>query len=199
MAASDDLLALPLGGLLEQLATDAPAPGGGAVAALVTAMSAGLVAMVARASRGWDEAAGTAAQAERLRTRVAPLAAANAQAYEEALAALALPEEIEPEVRGGAIGDALGRAADLPLRIAAAAADVALLAAHAAERGEPALRPDAAVAALLAEAAARSAAQLVEINLTTTEADDRVIRSRGFAETAAGAAARALTSAREAP
>ena len=199
MAAPDDLLDLPLSTLLEQLATDVPSPGGGAVTAVATAMSAGLVAMVARASSGWDEAAGTAAQAERLRTRVAPLAAANAAAYEEALVALALPEHVEPEVRSRTIGEAVSRAAELPLAIGAAAADVALLAAHAAERGEPALRPDAAVAAVLAEAAARGACHLVEINLTTTADDERVVHGRASADTAGAAAARALASAREAP
>ena len=199
VAAPDDLLDLPVGALLEQLATEAPSPGGGAVAAVTTAMSAGLVAMVARASPAWEEAAGTAAQAERLRKRAAPLAAANAAAYEEALAALALPDRVEAEVRSWTIAEAVGRAAELPLTIAAVAADVALLAAHAAERGDAALRPDAAIAAVLAEAAARGAAQLVEINLTTTEDDERVVRSSAYAETAAVAAARALASAREGP
>ena len=49
------------------------------------------------------------------------------------------------------------RAAEVPLRIAEAAADVSELAALAAAEGKPALRPDAAAAATLAEAAVRAA------------------------------------------
>ncbi len=199
VTANDELLELPVGDLLERLASDLPTPGGGAVAALAAAMAAGLVAMVARATVGWEDAAGVAAQAHILRARVAPLAAENAAAYEFALASFALPDELEAEVRGRAIGDAVARAAELPLRIAAAASDVALLAAYVAHRGEPALRADAAVAAVLAEAAARSAAHLVEVNLTTTEDDERVVRARGYAAAAGEAARGALVSAAGAP
>ncbi|MFN2470933.1 MAG: cyclodeaminase/cyclohydrolase family protein [Gaiellaceae bacterium] len=185
------------GDLLESLAVGAHPPGGGALAALTAATAADLVAMVARASVDWDEAGGVVAQADTLRRRAVPLAAANAEAWEAALAALALPERLEPEVRSAAIRDALARAADLPLNIAATAADVALLAEHAVERGEPALRSDAAVAAVLAHGAARACAHLVAVNLTTTGDDERVRRGRALAETAAGAAARALASAAE--
>jgi formiminotetrahydrofolate cyclodeaminase len=199
VAASDTLLDLPVAELLEQLASEAPAPGGGAVSALSAAMAAGLIAMVARASPDWPGANGSEAQALALRTRLAPLAAENAAAYEGAIAALALPESMAPDARGLAIGTALGRAAETPLRIAAAAADVALLAAHAAEYGEAALRPDAAAAALLAEGAARAACHLVEINLTTTDTDQRVLSAQAFVRTAADGATRALESARAAP
>ena len=59
--------------------------------------------------------------------------------------------------------------------------DVAALAAVVAERGEQALRADAVAAALLAEAAARAAATLVEVNLGTTSSDERVARARDLA------------------
>ena len=172
--------------------------GGGALAARVVALSAGVVASVARASGDWNQAAGAAAQAERLRARAAALGAANTAAFEHALATLALPDRLEPEARSVAIADALTRAAELPERIAAVAADVALLAAHAAEAAEPALRVDAAVAAALADGAARGAVQLVEVNLTTTAGDERLLRARALAATAGDAAARALASARAA-
>jgi formiminotetrahydrofolate cyclodeaminase len=194
-AATTELLTLPVGELLEGLATDAPVPGAGAVGALSAAMAAGLVGMVASGSPGWQGAAGAQAQATKLRARLAPLAGENAEAYERALAALAAP------VRPGSppVGDALRRAAEPPLRIAAGAADVALLAAHAAEEGEPSLRPDAAAAAALADAAARIACHLVEINLTTSAEDERLLAAQGHARAAAEAAARALQLSREAP
>jgi methenyltetrahydrofolate cyclohydrolase len=184
-ATDDTLLNLPLVELLERLASDAPTPGAGAVAALTAAMAAGLVKMVASASSGWEGARGAAAQAQALRTRLAPLAAANAEAYERALTTLALPHDIPPDVRSFEIHKALGHAADVPLRIAAAATDVAFLAAETARNGELALRPDVAVAAVLAEGCARAAAHLVEINLTTTEMDERVVRARSLAAAAA--------------
>lgn len=177
---------------LDAIAAETPAPGGGSVAAVVTEMAAALAAMVARFSRAqWDGATGAVAQAEALRKRLAPLAAEDADAYEAVLAALRMPKELEPEVRNALIGETLSRAADVPLRIAEAAADVAELGAMIAEHGNPNLRGDAAAAALLSEAAARVAANLVEINLATTEDDERIGRARQRVVTAAAAAKRA--------
>ena len=87
----------------------------------------------------------------------------------------------------------------MPLRVAAAAADVALLAAEAARCGEPALRPDATVATVLAAAATRAMAHLIEVNLTTSADDERVVQSRMLAESAQDAARRLLDSAADAP
>ena len=144
------LLDLPLRAFVDGLAAEEPAPGGGSAAALAVAMAAALIAKVARASPSWLERESAVAQAERLRQRTAPLAQADAEAYEEALAALNLPSELEPEVRGMAIGEVLGRAVEVPLAIADAGADVAVLAAVAAERGTLDRRADAIAAALLA-------------------------------------------------
>ena len=90
------------------------------------------------------------------------------------------------------LGLALERAAEVPLEIAEAAVDVASLAALVAERGEQALRADAVAAAVLALAAARAAATLVEVNLGTTASDERVTRARDLAGSATAAAERAL-------
>ena len=143
--------------------------------------------MVARSSTGWAEARAAAAQADRIRTRVAPLAELDADVYEEALAALRLPRDTEPEVRGAAIHGALGRATAPLLLIAEAAADAALLAAEVADRGAADRRGDAVAAALLAEGGARAAANLVRVNLVVSPSDDRVLR----AEAAAGEASEA--------
>jgi methenyltetrahydrofolate cyclohydrolase len=177
---------------LDGVAADASAPGAGSVAALVAAAAAGLAAMVARGSPDWDEAGAVVAQAEMLRERLTPMAPDDAEAWEAALAALGLPADLEAEARNTLLAETLERAAALPLAIAAAAADVAQLAATCAEHGNPALRPDAAAAAMLAEGAARAAAHLVEINLTVTAEDERVVRARRAADDAAAASGRAL-------
>jgi formiminotetrahydrofolate cyclodeaminase len=189
-----DLLALRVDDLLGLLASDEPAPGGGSAAALAVAMSASLSAKVARASSAWPEARAAAAQAERLRKRAGPLAQRDAEAYEEALAAMRLPERVEPSVRDAAVGETLSRAADVPLAIAEAAADAACLAVFVADRGAPDRRADAVTAALLAEAGARAAAGIVAVNLTVTAGDDRVERAEGLAKVAAEAAREAVRS-----
>jgi formiminotetrahydrofolate cyclodeaminase len=169
--------------LCDTVAAETSAPGGGSVAAIAGALAASLVAMGARFSDQWEDAAGAVAQAEALRARLLPLADEDANAYENFLLARRMSRDVEPEVRDATIGDALSRAADVPLAIAEAAHDVASLAADLAERGNPNLRGDAATAALLAEAATRATANLVEINLATREGDERIARARDLVET----------------
>jgi formiminotetrahydrofolate cyclodeaminase len=93
------------------------------------------------------------------------------------------------------LGRTLDRAAEVPLAIAEAACDVALLAAHAAERGDGEVRADAVTAALLAHGAARAAAHLVEVNLTSAVDDDRVRRVQDLVRTAGAAAEQAIAPA----
>jgi formiminotetrahydrofolate cyclodeaminase len=80
----------------------------------------------------------------------------------------------------------------LAVEVAAGVAEVAALAADAAEHGNPNLRGDAAAGAALAEAGARAAANLVAINLRARPEDGRPARAACFAAEAAEAAARAL-------
>jgi formiminotetrahydrofolate cyclodeaminase len=189
----DAYLRLPLGDLLDEIAAPAPAPGSGFAAAVAVAIAAGLASMAARLSGGeWSDARGVAAQAETLRARVTPLADLNVQAYMEAVAALRDPGDTGYATRDEVIARALDRAAEIPLEIARAGADVAALAAAVAESGEPSLRADAAVAASLALGGARGAASLVEVNLGTTSEDERVARARSFVDDAGQAAERAL-------
>jgi methenyltetrahydrofolate cyclohydrolase len=183
---------VPFEELLDTIAAETPAPGGGSVAAFVTEMAASLAAMAARFAHDWDGAAGAVAQAETLRHRAAPLAVEDAVAYENVLTAMRMPKELEPEVRNTLIGETLSRAADAPLQIAETAADIAELAAEIAVCGNPNLRGDAAAAAILATSAARVAANLVEINLATVEGDDRVDRARAVVRSAERASGRAL-------
>jgi len=178
---------------MDEVASDKPAPGGGAVAAVVVALAAGLVAMAARfAVDHWPDAPDVVERADALRRRVAPLAPADAQAFEEVLTAMRLPKDLEPEVRNTAIGNALARAAEIPLEMAREAEEVAALGALVAEKGNPNLRGDAVAAAMLAHAGARVAANLVAINIGTTQHDARVERAREHVAAAADAVDRAL-------
>jgi formiminotetrahydrofolate cyclodeaminase len=172
--------------LLASIAAETRAPAGGSVAAMVVALAAALVAKAGRLSRdSWAHAHGAIAQAEALRTRVLPLAEADAAAYAEAISAL--------EARDADLGAALSRAAHVPLMIAEAAADVACLARCVAEEGDPGARGDAAAAAVFAQAAAQAAAHLVEINLSARRDDERVRVARALVATADRAADVALT------
>jgi formiminotetrahydrofolate cyclodeaminase len=143
--------------------------------------------MAAGGSPDWQEARAVAAQARALRERVVPLAQADSEAYAEVLATLELQPRGFTSERDFALGVALDRAAELPLAIAEAAADVTELAAHAAFSCAVKVRGEVLTAAVLSEAAVRAAAGLVEINLATAEGDGRVERGRSAAAAAAAA------------
>jgi methenyltetrahydrofolate cyclohydrolase len=182
--------------LLELLASEERVPAGGSSAALVVAIAAGLVAKAARLSRSeWLEAGGAAAQADTLRARALSLAQADAVAYEDALATFEGIDKVAPDRRDAAIQDALIRSAEVPLLISQTACDVSLLAADVAQAGNPEVGADAGVAALLAEAAARAAGHLVEVNLATIPEDERTARGEELASKAKTAARRALAGA----
>ena len=176
---------------LDALEAPAPSPCGGTAAAAAAAMAASLVTMVARGSGDWDDAAGVAAQGRALRARLLALGDADTQAFANVLMRMREPTGTA-EQRDFALGDALLQAAEVPLRIAEAAADVAELAAFAAAEGAPQLRPDASAAATLAEAAVRASTHLVEINLATVAGDRHSARGVELAEAAATARERAL-------
>ena len=191
-----DLLKTPLGEFLDTLSGHGPAPGAGSAAAIVVAMAAGLVTMVARASKEhWPEAGGAIGQAETFRARVEPLAQADAEAYAEALTALRGRDQLEERYRDQKLQAALERAAEIPLKIAETGSDLACLAALLVEHGNPEVRADAAAASVLAEGGARAAAKLVEVNLGAMEDDPRVRHVRSLVAVAAEASERALAAA----
>lgn len=134
---------------LEEVAARTPAPGGGAVAAMTAASAAALVSMAAR----FSSASEVAAAGDELRARLVQLADDDAAAYTAVLAA-----------RGEARTEALRVATDVPRAIASAAAEVVALAHGLVEYGNPRLLGDARVAELVAEAAAKAAGVLVDIN-----------------------------------
>jgi glutamate formiminotransferase/formiminotetrahydrofolate cyclodeaminase len=164
-------------------------PVGGAVAALVTALAASLAAAAAERSRAdWDEAGGARAQAQALRRRAVSLAERDVAAYAAARQVFAQIEE-NRQARDSQLGDAVQRAAEPPLELAANAADVAELARAIADRGAGEVRADALIAAALAAAAARAAAHLVRINLVVGGDQEPAAVAQNYADTAAAAAA----------
>jgi methenyltetrahydrofolate cyclohydrolase len=171
-----DYTELPLARFLDMVASREPAPGGGASAAVAVALAAALTAMAARFSTEHLDDAGTVAdRAEELRSRVMPLAQADAAAYGRVLDAYRIPRGDE-EGRRRRIREALSEAADVPLSIAEVGAEVAGNAAQLVEEGNPNLRGDAVTATVLAVAGVRAAATLVEINVSAGGADDRLSR-----------------------
>lgn len=168
------LLDLTVSDLLDAVAARTSAPGGGAAAALATALAAALAGMVARFTD-----AGDAGRADTLRARAEPLADADVAAYGEFLAALRLPRD-DP-ARTAAVGLARDGAVAVPAEIAEVAGAVSELAAGLARHGNPTLHGDAVAAVLLAGAAAMTAAELVAANLVATPSDPRRERARDLA------------------
>ena len=167
-----DYAELPLGRFMDMVASREPAPGGGASAAVAVALAAALTGMAARFSMDrLADAETNADKAEELRSRVMPLAQADAAAYGRVLDAYRTPRDNEEE-RRRRIREALSEAADVPLSIAEVGAEVAGNAARLAEEGNPNLRGDAVTATVLAGAGVRAAATLVEINVSAGGADD---------------------------
>jgi methenyltetrahydrofolate cyclohydrolase len=181
-----DYLELPVGSFLDLMASSSSAPGGGSAIAVSVALAASLSSMAARLStKQLTDATGLAERAEGLRERVAPLARADAVAYGRVLVAQRAREAPD---RDGDVRAALSEAADVPLAVAEAGAEVASIAARLASEGNPNLEGDAHCAVLLADAGVRAALRLVEINLSGEPSEDgRLERARELVETAASA------------
>ena len=178
MASSSSFLDDSLREFLDAVPARTPAPGGGAVAAVVAALAAGLTAMAARfAPEEWERRAEVVGRAEELRARLETLADADAAAYGSFLA------ERSPV--------AAERIVAIPFELAEIAAEVAGLAALVAAEGNPSVSGDAAAGADLAAAAASVAARLVAIN--AAERDPRVGEARALAERSSIAAAQAAS------
>ena len=164
-----------LGGFVADVASSAPVPGGGSVVAHVGSLGAALAQMVAGLTIGRKKYAAVesemkemALRAAHLVRRLAELKNEDAAAYALVSEAYKLPKDSSEQLtaRDAAIQAALIRAAEVPLETARWCAEVAMLAATCAEKGNTNAASDAGVAALLAEAACRGAAFNVRINVS---------------------------------
>jgi formiminotetrahydrofolate cyclodeaminase len=164
-----------IGAWLEELASAAPAPGGGAAAAMLAAVGAGLVEMVCNLTIGKPRYAeheevmrAALMTASELRLSAGQLAAEDAVAFGAVSAAYRLPKETPQDkaARAQEIQAALVDAADVPLRVAAVAAELIGLADRILAGANVNVISDVAVAASAGRAALDSAVINVEINLS---------------------------------
>lgn len=167
-----------LDAFVSRVASPAPTPGGGSVAAHAGALGAALAQMVSGLTVGRkkyaavdDEMKQLALQASALRRVLTELVTRDAASYDGVRLAYQLPRETDAEIaaRTTAIRDALIDAARVPLETARTAVDVARVAAALAERGNRNAVSDACVAALLAEAACKGAVFNVRINVAALD------------------------------
>jgi formiminotetrahydrofolate cyclodeaminase len=155
---------------LERLASDAPTPGGGSAAAVVGALASALIAMVARISarnpKHEQRAERIVKLADELRSELARARERDEWAFEDVVAAQALPkgDAAESAARQGALQTALARAAEEPLYAALIALGVLDLAARALEISTRDLISDVGCAAELAHAAILACAYNVRVN-----------------------------------
>jgi formiminotetrahydrofolate cyclodeaminase len=158
---------------LDALASDAPTPGGGAVAALAGATGAALISMVCNLTigkKGYEEAEerlrGVLEEAEAARTALLDLADRDATAFDGVMAAFTMPKETDAQkaVRSQAIQEGYAAAATVPLEIAKRAAELMELAREATEIGNAAASSDGASAAQVLSASVWAATYNVEIN-----------------------------------
>lgn len=164
-----------IGAWLDELASPAPAPGGGAAAAMLAAVGAGLIEMVCNLTIGKPRYAeheevmrATLISATELRLSAGQLAAEDAAAFRAVSRAYRLPKESDEEkaARTRAIQAALIEAADVPLRVAAVAAEVIGLSDRILAGANVNVISDVAVAASAGRAALDSAVINVEINIS---------------------------------
>lgn len=123
--------------------------------------------MAARFSKALDTDGTIAARADQLRTAACELAERDADSYLAVLEAYRSPGD--DGHRRAEVRAALTVATDVPLAIIECAREVGELGVRLAREGNRNLRGDAVTAVNLAEAAARSAAYLVELNVQLGE------------------------------
>lgn len=201
-----------LAGYLDAVASAEPAPGGGSVAAVVGALGAALGEMVVQLSAGraadaeGEEALrGVGQRFRELRQMLYAGAAEDERAYAGYRAAAALPRGNADEKwdRRAAMQAALIEATEAPLVVARAASETAAAMVEVALRGNPHLRTDAALGALLAEVALRGALLNLRGNAQMLPDDELAAAFRAEAErletTGRAAAERAFRLATQGP
>ncbi|MBI5239872.1 MAG: glutamate formimidoyltransferase [Elusimicrobia bacterium] len=163
-----------LGRFLRELASRAPAPGGGSVAALSGALAAALCSMVSALThekKGYeavrDDMEAMAVKAQGLLKSMVRAVDEDTEAFNKLMAALGLPkaDEAQAAARKAAIASATKAATLEPLGVLEQQVAVLDCAMLADEYGNPNAVSDAGVAGLMARAAALGAYYNVLINL----------------------------------
>jgi formiminotetrahydrofolate cyclodeaminase len=163
---------------LDTLASKSPTPGGGSVAAVTGAMAAGLVSMVCaiplakkKPIDDEEEIRSIYDQAEALRHMLQELAQADVDVFGHLSSAYKLPRTTEADAanRQAAIQKTTREAAEVPLKVARAAADLLPLCTSLVNRCSRLLVSDVGVAALLARSTVHTALLNVEVNISSLE------------------------------
>jgi len=166
----------PLKYFLDQLASSAPVPGGGSVAALTGALGAGLVTMVSSLTLGKEKYKDVQPQievllkeSEKVRAEMQDLIQKDIDVFGSLSEVYKMPKNTDAEkaARNDNIQEVLKKACQVPFDIGVKSLEVAKLAQRAAEIGTTAAVSDAGVAVLLARACAQSAALNVKININS--------------------------------
>ena len=181
----------PVTVFVDELASSAPAPGGGSAAALSGALGAALVSMVCNLTIGkkkyadvQEDIQAILEKSEALRHRLLELLEADVQVYTKVSQAMKMPRETEEQkqARAAALQEALKAATLVPLQVAEACVQVMDLCRPVAEKGNKNAVSDAGVGVLMAEAGLRSAALNVLINLAWIKDQDFVAEKRAELE-----------------
>lgn len=177
-----------IGEYLDQLASSAPAPGGGSVAGLVGALAAGLGQMVVSlTAKNEPESPLTEQFATLGAARAALLAAAAAdeRAYSAYIESARMPKTTgeEKERRRNAMQAALTNAASVPLMLAEAACNMLEELAPVIREGTPHALSDAEMAIILAQTTVSTGLVNVRVNipLIKDQARARSLASRAAA------------------
>jgi glutamate formiminotransferase/formiminotetrahydrofolate cyclodeaminase len=166
---------------LDKLASSAPTPGGGSVAALVGSLGAGLVTMVTCLTSGKEKYKEVQPQieqlmqaAEALRGQLQDLIQKDIDVFGSLSQVYAMPKSTDAEkaARTAKMQEVLKEACKVPFEIAEKALEAAKLAKTAAEIGTTAAVSDAGVAVILANASVQSAALNVKINVNSIKDAD---------------------------
>ncbi len=173
-----------IGRFLDELASEAPTPGGGGAAAISGAMGAALVSMVCNLTIGKPkyveveaDLKQVLARSEALRARLTAAVADDVQAFDAVMAAYGLPRATDEEkaARSETIQAALKEATDAPLEAVRLCREVIDLAQETADKGNLNVISDAGVAVQSAYAGLLSAALNVRVNAKS-------IKDRAFAD-----------------
>lgn len=173
---SPALTALTCTEFADLTSSEAPAPGGGSVAAYMGALGAALGTMVANLSAhkaGWDERweefSDAAVEGRRIQETLMHLVDEDTEAFNRIMAAIGMPKATEADraARAQAMEAATLYAAQVPLRTAREACSVFDLLEQMAREGNPASVSDVGVGAAAAEAAVAGAALNVRINASS--------------------------------
>jgi glutamate formiminotransferase / formiminotetrahydrofolate cyclodeaminase len=168
------LMSMTASRFADEVSTEAPAPGGGSVAALMGSLAAALATMVANLTIGkkgydaaWESMRALAEQGQVLKDQLARAVDLDTEAFNRVMEAMRLPKGSaeEASARDQAIEAANTHAAEVPLQTARWCLDALRLAVAAATQGNRNSASDAGVAALAARAGAEGAALNVLINL----------------------------------